>query len=40
MPPTGQEKTIKKTNLCLKGIMVDSRLEREAVKNHYNLTRN
>ena len=32
------EKNIKKTMLCLKGLMVDNNIAREAVKNYYNLT--
>ena len=33
-----QAKTIKKTMICLKALMVDHQLGREAVKNYYNLT--
>ena len=32
------DKNIKKTMLCLKGLMVDNNIAREAVKNYYNLT--
>ena len=31
------EKNVKKTNLCLKGLMVDHLLGREAIKNYFNL---
>jgi hypothetical protein len=34
----GQEKTIKKTMICLKALMVENQLGREAVKNYYHLT--
>lgn len=36
---TANEKTIKKTMICLKALMVDHQLGREAVKNYYNLTK-
>ena len=32
-----QEKPVKKTVLCLKGLMVDDLLGREAIKNYYNM---
>lgn len=31
------EQLIRRTTLCLKGIMVDNQLGREAIKNYYNL---